>query len=169
MFVPDVEADFNALLQGDVVADVPVVATLELDKISLIGPQAWAHAAPLKNMHCVVLSHSCEIAPENGEKVTSCILAPLRKADGATTPELTSVLQQNALGPGTKTFFKYFYIPPIEKLPNANGSVVDFSKLFSLRKTAIGVLTERKILEMTQDGRRLLGRKLGAYFFRGAE
>lgn len=167
MFLTDAEANFGKLLQGDVVKDVPLVATLALDRVQAIGPTAWAYAGALKSGNCVVLSHSCEIAIENGEKVTSCILAPIRKADGATTPELFEVLRRNEVKEGESNFIKYFYIPTHDKLDYPNGTLVDLSKLFSVRKTSIDQLIGNKILEMSTESRILFGKKLALYFYRG--
>ncbi|MCW5547692.1 MAG: hypothetical protein KIT44_01890 [Opitutaceae bacterium] len=167
MFLTDAEANFGRLLQGDVIKDVPLVSTLALDRVQAVGQSAWAYNGSLKTGYCAVLSHSCEIAIENGEKVTSCILAPIRKADGATTPELFEILRRNEVKEGQSNFIKYFYIPMHEKLDYPRGSLVDLSKLFSVRKTSIEQLINGKILEMTDDNRVLFARKLALYFYRG--
>lgn len=168
MFVPDADADFTALLQGDVIKDVPLVGTLELDKVTSIGASSWAYPSQLKLGFCAVLSHSCEIARENNEKVTSCILAPIRNADGATKSDLFAILERNEVKANEPTFLKYFYIPPNEKLTNTNGVLVDFTKIFSVRKTSIQFLVDRKVLQMADEDRRVFAMKLAFYFYRGA-
>lgn len=170
MFLPDSEMDRDVLLQGDIIKNIPLLAVLEIDKVIEVG-QSWGYANPLKYSFCAVVSHSCEIAEENGVKVTSCILAPVRGADGATTDAMFEDLKRgNELVSGSGNYLKYFYLEPNGALPAfARGSIVDFSKIFSLRKTSIPQLIQNKILQMSSEAALQLARKSAYYFYRGKD
>ena len=90
MYVPNAELDASSLLQGDIVKNVQFVGALHYGNIAYATPAAggepisWTVGKPPETGFAMVLSHSCEIARENGVKLTSIILAPLRDVSGAT-------------------------------------------------------------------------------------
>ncbi len=168
MYLPEEDAEAGVLRQGDIIEDVPLLGAISLDKHVAIDTAAWSVAEKPERGLCMVLSHSCEIDPQNTVKVTSLILAPVRDAARATEPAKFEILKSsNILREGvTSSYLKYFYLEPHAKLPLARGGVVDFSKLFSLRKTAIEQLAPKKILQLKPDFAQAMAKKLAAYFFR---
>jgi len=170
MFVGPEQVPAGQLVQGDIVADVPLFGCLDEQKTHRGGETAWMYEGRLQRGYCAVLSHSCEIAPENGMKVTSCILAPLRRADKTTTPEQFEILKNsNVVTPGAAYHLKYFYLPPHPSIPGFEaGSVIDFSKLFSLHKSMVEALASRRVAQMNSETALSMARKLAAYFYRSA-
>ncbi|MCB0404715.1 MAG: hypothetical protein KDD51_07995 [Bdellovibrionales bacterium] len=117
----------------------------------------------------MVLSHSCEIDKENDIKLTSIILAPLRDINKITHPDMLEQLKQsNLISEETeRTFLKYFYLEANEQMPDfTGGAVVDFSKCFSMRKTAYDYLRDRKILQLQPAIANQMALKLSLYFYR---
>mgnify|MGYP001138909842 CR=1 FL=1 len=168
--------DAGTLLQGDILIDVHLLGALTYQEI-LLGtpsaggtePQAWTIPKPPIRGDAMVLSHSCEVATENGVKVTSIILAPLRDVSGATKPDkLAELIESNLIASsGAKaSYLKYFYVEPHTLLSYPKGAVVDFSKLFSVRKTSYEYLLERKRIELAEATRQEMSLKLALYFHR---
>lgn len=176
VFVSHGQMDTSSLLQGDIIIDVHLLGALTYQEI-LLGtpsagnaePQAWTiPKSPIRG-DAMVLSHSCEIATENGVKVTSIILAPLRDVSTATKPDrLAELIESNLIATsGAKaSYLKYFYVEPNPSLSYPKGAVVDFSKLFSVRKTSYAYLLERKRLELSDEVRMEMSLKLALYFHR---
>jgi hypothetical protein len=176
MYVPDEEIDQTSLLQGDIIRDVQILGALNLNAIQFLTPATtggeptgWSVSAPPVSGFAMVLSHSCEVARENGIKVTSIILAPLRDLSSATRPDkVEQLIASNLLdqaNPGG-SFLKYFYLEPVEKLPYERGAVVDYSKCFSVRNQSYEFLLGRKVLQLQDDIRNGMALKLGVYFYR---
>jgi hypothetical protein len=116
----------------------------------------------------MVLSHSCEIAPENGVKLTSIILAPLRNIDTATDPKMIEELKKsNVLSQEIGySFLKYYFLDPVPEIEFANGSVVDFSKIYSLKKNSYEEILSHKILQLQGAVVENIILKYSAYFYR---
>ena len=155
---------------------VHLVGCLNLETIAIAKDGTgrelnWIIPKPPEYRDAAVLSHSCEIAPENGIKLTSVILAPVRDIDGATEREkIAELIASNAIAPGAAwTFLKYYYLNPNERLQYAHGAVVDFSKCFSVRKNSYGYLVNKKVLQMTPESRSSFALKLALYFHRAQE
>ena len=158
-------ADFlgDRLVQGDIVGDIQVVGAINLRGILWHTPaagegvaSAWTVPAEPKFGHAMVVSHSCEIATENGVKLTSVILAPLRDLSGATAPErVAELIESNLVDTSGRdwSYLKYFYLEPNPLLQFPSGAVVDFSKLFSVRKQTYQHLLERKRLQLLPEPR----------------
>ncbi len=168
--------DATSLLQGDIIADVHLLGALAYQEI-LLGtpsagnaePQAWTiPKGPIRG-DAMVLSHSCEIATDNSVKVTSIILAPLRDVSTATKPDrLAELIESNLIAStaAKASYLKYFFVEANPALSYPKGAVVDFSKLFSVRKTSYDYLLERKCLELSDDVRLEMSLKLALYFHR---
>jgi hypothetical protein len=129
----------------------------------------WAIPLSPKFGDAIVLSHSCEIAPENRTKITSVILAPLRDLNTATSDDRVKELIDTNLIDRTKpqaSFLKYFYLPPNSNLKYTEGSIADFSKCFSVRKQSYDLLAKNKIAQLSRDSVSSLSLKLALYFHR---
>ncbi len=155
------------LRQGDILKDIPIVSAVDLNRYNEIGAVSWAVAAKPERGACMVLSHSCEIDLRNKVKVTSLILAPIRDCRVVSRDKLDLLKNSNDLKDGaTHTFLKYFYLERHPGIPIDGESVVDFSKLFSLRKNAVESLSKTKVAQLTTDAVTQMARKLAAYFYR---
>jgi len=143
MYVKSEEIEKHALRQGDVISHVHILGAINLTGIhytknfedQLTG---WSVPAMPMFADAMVISHSCEIAPENDVKITSIILAPLRDINSATPKEkVNELISSNVLREGTQaSYLKYFYLEPNDRLEFKNGAIVDFSKCFSIRKNS---------------------------------
>ena len=177
MFAESANTDRTKLKQGDIVDKVPLLGALNPNAFSFInnagGEQAgWQVPMPLTYGLAAILSHSCEIAPENGVKLTSIVLAPLRSADTASSPEKLAQLRETNLLSEAKeaSFLKYFFLPGGSPLPDMpKGYVVDFSKCFSVRKNFYGKLLEGKLAEMLAGVQGEFALKLAVFFSRAEE
>ncbi len=119
----------------------------------------------------MVLSHSCEIALENQIKVTAIILAPLRDIHKATDKNrIDELIQINLIDRSEPkaSFLKYFYIPANPHLEYSQGSIVDFSKCFSIRNKCYNTLLSKKIAQLSEDAIASMALKLALYFHRSA-
>lgn len=168
------EIETGALRQGDLIGDVHMLGVINPGGIQYItGGKGESHVGWIVNTppiygEAVVLSHSCEIAPENRIKVTGIILAPIRDVETATEADkVQELIDSNLIEEKTEaSYLKYFYLEPHEKLPHRRGSVVDFSKCFSVRKNFYGRLLDQKKLQMRPDIAQSLALKLALYFHR---
>ena len=94
MFLSDAQIERDVLRQGDIIAQVHLLGAINLNNIQYSSAMnsssysSWAILSPPKFGDAIVLSHSCEIAPENRTKFTSIILAPLRDINTATSEGL---------------------------------------------------------------------------------
>jgi len=117
----------------------------------------------------MVLSHSCEIDPQNKIKLTSIILAPLRDINTATAPDkIQDLIESNEID-RTKpqaSYLKYFYVPPNENLKFKGGAIVDCSKCFSLRRQSYKSLLSSKIVQLSGEATYSMALKLALYFHR---
>ncbi len=173
MYLADDRIEKGALRQGDIVSEIHLLGVINLSSIQYTAaaesvPVRWSiPAAP--NGDAMVLSHSCEIDPQNQMKVTSIILAPLRDLHKATAPEkIQELIDSNEIdrtGPQA-SYLKYFYLPPNEKLEFKNGAIVDFSKCFSLRRQSYETLIDNKVVQLTNDAVASMALKLALYFHR---
>ncbi|MGA2853679.1 MAG: hypothetical protein ABSE90_06085 [Verrucomicrobiota bacterium] len=168
MFLPPEEIEPDVLRQGDIIAEVPILGAIQLEKYAPVVDASWAVGTKPESGFCMVLSHSCEIALENEIKVTSLILAPIRDVIGAAKPEQFDLLKQsNVLTKDTATsFLKYFYVEPAPPMPFAKGGLVDYSKLFSLRRHAVKNLVPKKVLQLKPEFVAAMAKKLAIYFYR---
>ena len=178
-FVDAGEVDRTSLRQGDIINDVHLVGAIcyrdvfaPASVVAETTMKQWTVSAKLENGPVVVLSHCCEIAKENGVKLTSIILAPLRDVSTAAHPDkVAELIESNELkenGPAF-SYLKYFYLPSSSALNFPRGCVADFSKLFSIRKSSYEFLLGKKILQMTDAAREALALKLAVYFYREDE
>lgn len=78
------------------------------------------------------------------------------------------LIQSNEIRDGVteRSFLKYYYLPKHPRLSFSQGSVVDFSKLFSVRKSSYDVILGRKLAQVNGETREFLALKLGLYFYR---
>jgi len=117
----------------------------------------------------MVLSHSCEIDPQNKIKLTSIILAPLRDINTATAPnKIQELIDSNEIDKTEPqaSYLKYFYVHPNENLKFDRGAIVDFSKCFSLRRQAYAMLLSNKILQLSDEATSSMALKLALYYYR---
>jgi len=179
MYIAGHQVARDSLVQGDILRDIHILGALCYQEI-LIATPSTGEAKPLSwsvpkepiRGDALVLSHSCEIAVENGVKLTSVILAPLRDVSKATAPAKVQELVESNLidqSGAHSSFLKYFYLDPHAQLVYAKGAVADFSKLFSVRKTSYDYLLSRKVLQLTDEVRFSMSLKLALYFHRAAK
>lgn len=175
MFFSDDQIERDVLRQGDIIAQVHLLGAINLNSIQYSSAMnsenylGWAIPLPPKFGDAIVLSHSCEIAPENRTKITSVILAPLRDLNTATSEDRVKELIDTNLIDRTKpqaSFLKYFYLPPNPNLKYTEGSIADFSKCFSVRKQSYDLLVKNKIAQLSRDSVSSLALKLALYFHR---
>lgn len=163
----------DALRQGDIISGIHILGAINLTGIEYTKDirdevTGWSVHKKPDIQEVMVLSHSCEIARENGVKLTSIILAPLRDINTATEPgKIEELISSNILREGIEvSYLKYFYIQPNDRLRFPNGAVVDFSKLFSVRKNSYNYLLERKILQLTEETASSMSLKFAVYIHR---
>ncbi len=176
MFVPDSEIETNALRQGDVLRDIYLFGAINLKNVNaesnvLTGPtMSLNYRSTAGTGAGIVLSHSCELDPENSDKVTSILLAPLRDVNSATRPDKIEQLKNSNVipeeGNAPPSFLKYFYLDPLPTISFQSGCIVDFSKIFSLHKSSMEFLRERKVAQMRPEMAGALTRKLALFFYR---
>jgi hypothetical protein len=177
MYLAPQELDSMSLRQGDIISNVHLLGAINLNGIEYTSnleqkPTAWSvRNSPTLGL-AAVLSHSCEIARENNIKVTSVILAPLRDLNSASEKDRVEELKNSNLitEATTATYLKYFYLEPHELLPAfPAGSVIDFSKLFSVRNNCYDLLLRNKILQLSDVSADAMSLKLALYFHRRQE
>lgn len=173
MYLLDHEIERDCLRQGDIVSQVPIIGALNIQAINYSqdargNETGWHFNNPMARTSAMVISHSCEIDPSNGVKLTSVILAPLRDVDKASRPEHVQLIREsNLVTPDTQaSFLKYFFVEPNDHLEFRNGAVVDFSKCFSVRNQAYGFLVENKVLQLTSEIQSAMALKLALFFYR---
>jgi hypothetical protein len=177
MYLDDSSIEKGVLRQGDIVADVHLLGVINSNGIqytTTAGSEAdqyvsWSIPAAPKFGDAMVLSHSCEIDPQNKLKVTSIILAPLRDVSTATAPDkIQELIDSNEIDrtEPRASYLKYFYVLPNEDLEFDNGAIVDFSKCFSLRRQSYDNLLENKIVQLTSEATASMALKLALYFHR---
>lgn len=179
MYVASHEQDSMSLLQGDVIRDIHLLGALNYNEIQHAatvsgtgGAVSWAVSKAPEMGDALVVSHSCEVAKENGVKLTSIILAPLRDVSRATpTDKMQELINSNLIdqSQAQASFLKYFYLEPHHQLAYPKGMVADFSKLFSIRKNSYDYLLSRKVLQVKDDIRDSMAFKLALYFHRSME
>jgi hypothetical protein len=173
VYLPYSEIEKDFLRQGDIIKDVHILGTLNLNCIQVIHPlgkdlESWLYNEKPVYAPAMIISHSCEIDKTNGVKLTSIILAPIRDIDKATQKEKKEeLIASNVITEGSKSsYLKYFYLEPSEMLPFHNGGVVDFSKPFSLNKKVYDLLLANKILQLTGETVESMSFKLSLYYYR---
>jgi len=174
MYLPAEELEKSVLRQGDILKAVHVLGAINLNSILYSStaknpPTSWTIPNPPKFADAMVISHSCEIAPENGVKITSVILAPIRDINTATEPsKVKELIETNLIDKtGAKaSYLKYFHLAPNPLLEFSSGAVADFSKCFSVRRQCYTLLLERKIAQLTPEVRKSMAFKVALYFYR---
>jgi hypothetical protein len=171
MYKTEIEA--NILRQGDIIENTQILGAINLRSITFINnyknePEGWQCKAKPVFSYAIVLSHSCELDPSNGIKLTSIVLAPLRDIDTATEKTKTEDLKNsNLLIKGIKySYLKYFFLEPHPKINFSNGCVVDFSKVYSLRKESYNSILEHKIIQLEESMVENIALKFSAYFYK---
>lgn len=104
----------------------------------------------------------------NGVKLTSIILAPLRDVDTATEKsKIDDLKNSNLLRPeNTYSYLKYFFLDPHQKMSFSNGCVIDFSKIYSLKKDSYREILCHKIIQLQESIVEEITLKCSAYFYR---
>jgi hypothetical protein len=178
MFLGDEQIERGILRQGDIISKVHLLGAINLSNIYYSSPagspneySSWSILNAPKFGDAMVLSHSCEIALENRVKLTSIILAPLRDIHKATEQErIRELIASNLIDidDPKPSFLKYFYVNPNPKLQYSDGAIVDFSKLFSVRKKAYDALLDNKIIQLSENAISSMALKLSLYFHRNS-
>lgn len=177
MYLAEIDTDFKSLYQGDIIKDVQILGAININSIYFNtqsikqdeNPKYWSVQTPPRIGDVIVLSHSCEIAIENGVKLTSIILAPLRDIHTATDKsKIDELIRSNLIDKDSYKFsyLKYFYLEKDSSMKYAKGSVADFSKCFSLRKQSYEHLLSNKVLQLNDETRNSMSLKLALYFHR---
>ena len=177
MYLSDRKTETEVLRQGDIVGEIQLLGALNPANIKHIVDggenstyRSWIFDARPIFGFAMVLSHSCEVDSNNDEKVTSCILAPVRDINNATRPDkIKDLMNSNIVDQAglQGSYLKYFCIDSHKKLNGfSSGGVVDFSKCFSVRRNYIPALTERKVLQLKPTVADQMALKLSLYFYR---
>lgn len=119
MYVSSSEMVLSDLRQGDIIKNVQIFGAIHYGSVHFITNQngeniAWQSNTKPTIGYAIVLSHSCEIARENGVKLTSIVLAPLRDIETASRPEkIAELIASNKISEGTEfSYLKYYYLEP---------------------------------------------------------
>jgi len=175
MFVPSESRKLDTLLQGDIIEETQYFGAMNLNNIFYAQtnnnniPHWGVNASPQKGP-AAILSHSCEVSRDNGVKLTSIILAPIRDINKASAKDKIEEIINSNIPNISKgySYLKYFYIEPTgfigEKYPQ--GCVVDFSKCYSLNKKAYDTLLNKKVMEMANETRKQFSLKNALFYFR---
>jgi len=175
MYLDDDNIERGLLRQGDIIADVHILGAINSNSIhySQTGGSdqyvSWTVPNAPKFGDVMVLSHSCEIDPQNKIKLTSIILAPLRDVHKTTAPEkIQELIDSNEIDRTVPqaSYLKYFYVFPNEKLEYIDGAIVDFSKCFSLRRQSYNSLVSKKVAQLSNAAISSMALKLALYFHR---
>jgi hypothetical protein len=167
------ETESDILKQGDIISNTQMLGAINLKNLTFINNNRNENVGWQCNSHpifgyAMVLSHSCEIALENGIKLTSIILAPIRDIDTATDPaRIEDLKKSNILTQETKnSFLKYFFLEPTPEIEFTNGAIVDFSKIYSLKKDSYNDILSKKILQLHTQVVENIILKFAVYFYR---
>ncbi len=175
MYLSDDLTERAFLRQGDIICDTHLLGAINLNSIiyevNAAGDKVgWRASAKPTFGPAIVLSHSCELDRDgNGIKVTSIILAPIRDVNKATSPEkVRELIESNFIGEDTThSYLKYFYLEPHQLLSQfPNGTIADFSKIYSVRKQSYDLLVQNKVLQLDYDVVGHLATKLALYYYR---
>jgi hypothetical protein len=157
MYKDEMFIEKNVLRQGDIIENTFLLGALDMNLIDFLSNEnheveAWKYKSKPKYGYAIVLSHSCEIDPANSVKLTSIILAPLRDIDKATSKsKIDDLIKSNLLQPSnTYSYLKYFYLEPHSRIEYKNGSIIDFSKTYSLRNKCYNNILEHKIIQLEE-------------------
>ncbi len=142
MYLLESDIEHDILRQGDIISEIQYFGSINLNNIlhhqNVSGNiESWGFKNKPVFGPAVILSHSCELDPSNGIKLTSIILCPLRDINKATSPDKVEELRNtNIITSETEaTYLKYFYLRPHSYLPFTDGAIADFSKCFSIHKS----------------------------------
>lgn len=173
MYLDEKLTENDILRQGDILKEIHAVGVLNLNGIiyqhdtkgKVVG---WSVNSEPRLSYVMVLSHSCEIDPNNSIKLTSIILAPVRDLSTATKSEKIEELRNsNIITEDTESsYFKYFCIDPHPSHPFEGGGVVDFSKCFSVRKNCYELLVSKKVAQLRPEISDAMALKCALYFKR---
>jgi hypothetical protein len=173
MYIPNSEMELSDLRQGDIIKDIQLFGAIHYGSVHLItNPNrenvAWQSNTKPTIGYAIVLSHSCEIARENGVKLTSIVLAPLRDIETASRPEkISELIASNDIREDSETsYLKYFYLEPNELIPFSKGAIVDFSKTFSVKKDSYDYILSKKLLQINDYTQSSLARKYALFYYR---
>lgn len=176
MYLVGDKIEKGVLRQGDVVSEIHLFGAISLNSIHYSAPatnpdnySGWAINTSPKYGDAMVLSHSCEISLKNRVKVTSIILAPIRDINTATDKsKIAELIESNCIDRDNPqaSFLKYFYLDPNLNLQYSSGAIVDFSKIFSLRKNSYDDLLTKKVLQLSDEDVSNMSLKLALYFHR---
>lgn len=175
MFLVKGESDFTSLRQGDILKDIFFLGAINRNNILYAAQPGtdsndfWMYKERPESGYVMVLSHCCELDRTNGMKVTSVIVAPLRDINKASRPDkVQEIIDTNIIDKNlpTKSYLKYFYLNANASISEFNGSVVDFSKVFSFKNNSYSYLLDNKILQLKDEYREHMSFKLGLFFYR---
>jgi hypothetical protein len=177
MYLDNDGIEKGVLRQGDIVAEVHLLGAINSNSIQYTSTATaeenqyvgWSIPSPPNYGDAMVLSHSCEIDPQNKIKLTSIILAPLRDINTATKPDkIQELIDSNEIDrtEPQASYLKYFYVHPNENLKFNSGAIVDFSKCFSLRRQSYERLLSNKIVQLSDEATSSMALKLALYFHR---
>lgn len=174
MYLTKDEMISTELRQGDILREIQIFGAIHYGSIQLITNQttkenvAWQSSTRPSIGYAIVLSHSCEISKENGIKLTSVVLAPLRNIETASRPEkIEELIASNDLNEASEfSYLKYFYLEPSDDLPFPKGAIVDFSKIFSIKKDSYDFLLAHKVLQLNDRTQISLAKKHAVFYFR---
>lgn len=172
-YIEDETFEPNFLKQGDILSNIHLLGAIHFGIIRYLttplnDKKGWFVDKPPEFTDAMVLSHSCEISLENKTKLTSIILSPIRDINSATSPDKIEELKRTNLLDlaSDRSYLKYFYIEPNDKLLYKTGGVADFSKCFSVRKNSYDFLLKKKVLQIKPEIRNKMSLKLALYFHR---
>ena len=173
MYLENSILEKNELRQGDIIGNIHLLGVLNIDSILYQtnkdgAPTGWQIPAQQKFGPVAILSHSCEISLENKLKITSIILAPIRDVNSASEKsKVKQLIETNKIVLGTPaSFLKYFYLEPTDKLPFQEGSVVDFSKCFSVKNDNYETILKNKIIQLNSETTNDFSLKMALYYHR---
>jgi hypothetical protein len=172
-YIEDETFEPNSLKQGDILSNIHLLGAIHFGIIQYLtatsdDKKGWLVTKAPEFADAMVLSHSCEISLENKTKLTSIILSPIRDINSATSADKIEELKRTNLIDlsSDRSYLKYFYLEPNDKLQYKTGGVTDFSKCFSVRKNSYDFLVKKKILQIKPEIRNKMSLKLALYFNR---
>jgi hypothetical protein len=157
------------LWQGDIIRGIPYLVIGGATPYATVPKEGWSVKSSDKPF--VILSHSCDVTKEN-KKRTKFLFSPLYPLKGETTaPDFPKddPSRLNELKPGEGSFIDLFYFAPKLGIldDNAAGYYVNLTTMVQ-GKLDHTLLLGGKILELDEEHRRRLQRKIAYNFVRTA-